>query len=81
MSGLKSVLISLPSKRYNNNSPTMTTAAPQIFTTSAVVADKKLLKQLDTQNSPFTIFDSTARAKKRRLDHLSWEEKIQRKLV
>lgn len=44
---------------------------------SATIPD--ILKQLSLTNSDKLMMEHTVRAKKRRLDHLSWEEKVQRK--
>ncbi|KAG7204066.1 hypothetical protein KM043_001920 [Ampulex compressa] len=90
MSGLKSVIITLPKglSKVSGIVPTneLTRPVPQLNFTTSILTDKakmevkKFTKQeiLQSENAPFKS-EVCIRGKKRRLDHLTWEEKLQRK--
>ncbi|XP_015604401.1 X-box-binding protein 1 [Cephus cinctus] len=80
MSGLKSVIITLPKGLAKSVNPKLN------FTTS-ILANKTKMdirnvpQHMDEDSTDSSLFKSDVclRGKKRRLDHLTWEEKLQRK--
>lgn len=92
MSVLKSVVITLPKglakapRIISGNE--FTKFVPKLNFTTSLLADKskmdprKIAKHEETQDEG-ALFktDVCVRGKKRRLDHLTWEEKLQRKYV
>lgn len=92
MSTLKSVIITLP-KGLKKDSGLISTdlrSGTKLNFTTSILADKlKLDNRRTLKHMEDTIMDTTIlkqepiniRGKKRRLDHLTWEEKLQRKYV
>lgn len=92
MSALKSVIIALPKGLTKAPGGAIATGdvarntgkfnlATSILADKAKIEGRKLPKQLDVAPEDGSLFKQEAclRGKKRRLDHLTWEEKLQRK--
>ena len=93
MSVLKSVIITLP-KGLSSKTPgvisttELSKSVPKLNFCASVLTDKarmdpKKLTKYEEMQDDGTSFktDVCVRGKKRRLDHLTWEEKLQRKYV
>jgi len=93
MSSVKSVIITLPKgvpKAIARNDPSRN-ALPKLNFTTSILVDKARMdgrkvvsdQQEEAHDDDVATFlepvDTRVRGKKRRLDHLTWEEKLQRK--
>lgn len=89
MSGLKSVIITLPPKQQPVKSKQQQLGfATSILMDRIKLEDVEKIRSIKHMESPEALQvqlkqeqQQLARGKKRRLDHLTWEEKLQRKCV
>lgn len=83
MSSLRSVIITLP--KGIQKSPIAVPSGDMNFTTSILATKTKVespkmkIEEINTSMCEIVKPDGWLRGKKRRLDHLTWEEKLQRK--